>query len=81
MRRRTFREGSRTDLARAFAAPAASPDRHQLSGLSLSDSRLVAVIVDRVTFYAHILETGTHSYRLAASKTNRRPSSPGHSAL
>ena len=33
------------------------------------DPRLVAAIVDRVTFNAHILETGTHSYRLATSKT------------
>jgi hypothetical protein len=28
----------------------------------------VAAIVDRVTFNAHILETGTRSYRLATSK-------------
>jgi IstB-like ATP binding protein len=33
------------------------------------DSRLVAAIVDRVTFNAHIIETGTQSYRLATSKT------------
>jgi DNA replication protein DnaC len=49
-------------------------------GSVFSDPRLVAAIVDRVTFNAHILETGTHSYRLAASKTSRRPSSRGHSA-
>ena len=29
----------------------------------------VAAIVDRVTFNAHIIETGTRSYRLAASTT------------
>jgi len=29
-------------------------------------------IVDRVTFNAHILETGTQSYRLRTSKTSRR---------
>ena len=34
--------------------------------------RLVAAIVDRVTFNAHILETGTRSYRLATSKTSSR---------
>jgi len=34
-------------------------DRRQIS----------AAIVDRVTFNAHILETGTQSYRLAASET------------
>ena len=33
------------------------------------DPRLVAAIVDRVTFNAHIIETGTKSYRLGASKT------------
>jgi len=33
------------------------------------DPRLVAAIVDRVTFNSHILETGTQSYRLRTSKT------------
>jgi hypothetical protein len=33
---------------------------------------LVAAIVDRVTFNAHILETGTTSYRLRTSKTVAR---------
>ena len=37
------------------------------------DPRLVAAIVDRVTFNAHILETGTQSYRLTTSKTSRTP--------
>jgi len=36
------------------------------------DPRLVAAIVDRVTFNAHILETGTQSYRLRTSKTATR---------
>jgi hypothetical protein len=36
------------------------------------DPRLVAAIVDRVTFIAHILETGTESYRLRTSKTSAR---------
>jgi len=31
--------------------------------------RLVPASVDRVTFNAHILETGTRSYRLGTSKT------------
>ncbi|QJY45111.1 hypothetical protein [Pseudonocardia broussonetiae] len=39
-----------------------SPDGH----------RLVAAIVDRVTFNAHILETGTQSYRLRISRTATR---------
>ena len=40
------------------------------------DPRLVAAIIDRVTFNAHILETGTQSYRFATSKTrSRKPAS------
>jgi DNA replication protein DnaC len=35
-------------------------------------TRLVAAIVDRVTFKAPIIETGTQSYRLRASKTTAR---------
>jgi DNA replication protein DnaC len=38
-------------------------------GSVFPDPRLAAAIVDRVTFNAHILETGTQSYRLATSKT------------
>jgi len=38
-------------------------------GAVFPDPRLVAAIVDRVTFNAHILETGTQSYRLRTSKT------------
>jgi hypothetical protein len=34
------------------------------------DPRLA--IVDRITFNAHILETGTESYRLRSSKTTTR---------
>jgi DNA replication protein DnaC len=41
-------------------------------GTVFPDPRLVAAIVDRVTFNAHILETGTQSYRLRTSKTSRR---------
>jgi DNA replication protein DnaC len=41
-------------------------------GSVISDPRLVAAIVDRITFNAHILETGTQSYRLRTSKTNTR---------
>jgi DNA replication protein DnaC len=39
-------------------------------GTVFPDPRLVAAIVDRVTFNAHIIETGTQSYRLATSKTS-----------
>jgi DNA replication protein DnaC len=41
-------------------------------GSVFPDPRLVAAIVDRVTYNAHILETGTQSYRLRTSKTSRR---------
>jgi DNA replication protein DnaC len=41
-------------------------------GSVFPDPRLVAAIVDRVTFNAHILETGTQSYRLRTSKTSTR---------
>ncbi len=41
-------------------------------GSVFRDPRLVAAIVDRVTFNAHILETGTQSYRLRTSKTKPR---------
>lgn len=45
-------------------------------GTVFPDPRLVAAIVDRVTFNAHILETGTQSYRLRTSKTRGRSTKP-----
>jgi len=41
-------------------------------GQIIPDPRLVAAIVDRVTFNAHIIETGTASYRLRTTKTRAR---------
>ena len=41
-------------------------------GTVFPDPRLAAAIVDRVTFNAHIIETGTQSYRLATSTTSSR---------
>lgn len=41
-------------------------------GTVFPDPRLVAAIVDRVTFNAHILQTGTQSWRLRTSKTATR---------
>jgi DNA replication protein DnaC len=46
-------------------------------GTVFPDPRLVAAIVDRVTFNAHILETGTQSYRLRTSKSAARGRRPG----
>lgn len=42
-------------------------------GSVFPDPRLVAAIVDRITFNAHILETGTQSYRLRTTKDHRPP--------
>jgi len=41
-------------------------------GTVFPDPRLVSAIVDRITFNAHILETGTDSYRLRTSNTAAR---------
>ena len=41
-------------------------------GTIIRDPRLVAAIVDRVTFNAHIIETGTNSYRLRTTTRSRR---------
>jgi DNA replication protein DnaC len=40
-------------------------------GQIIPDPRLVAAIVDRLTFNAHIIETGTDSYRLRATRQTR----------
>ena len=37
-------------------------------GQVITDPRLVAAVVDRMTFRAHIIETGTESFRLRASR-------------
>jgi DNA replication protein DnaC len=44
-------------------------------GSIILDPRLVAAIVDRVTFHAHIIETGTESYRLHTTRTGRNGNS------
>jgi DNA replication protein DnaC len=46
-------------------------------GTVFPDPRLVAAIVDRVTFNAHIIETGTQSWRLRTSKTTTRATKTG----
>ena len=38
---------------------------------TFTDPRLCAAIVDRITFEAHIVETGTESYRLRATAAKR----------
>src|SRR5439155_507111 len=54
------------------------PTSRSGGGSVFPDPRLVA-IVDRVTFNAHILETGTESYRLRTSKTSTRRKRTGRS--
>ncbi len=55
---------------RAIAIAANAPFSEWNS--TFTDPRLLSAIVDRLTFNAHIIETGTDSYRLRAAK-NRRP--------
>lgn len=40
-------------------------------GQVVTDPRLVAAIVDRLTFRAHIIETGTESYRLKSARRGK----------
>ena len=37
---------------------------------TFTDPRLCAAIVDRLTYNAHIIETGTQSFRLAQTRAN-----------
>ena len=46
-------------------------------GQVVTDPRLVAAIVDRVTFNGHIIETGTDSYRLRSTRARRSRGSSG----
>ncbi|MDT5408451.1 MAG: hypothetical protein QOG14_671 [Mycobacterium sp.] len=46
-------------------------------GSVFPDPRLVAAIADRVTLNAHIIETGTQSYRLRTSKNTARRTRAG----
>jgi len=39
-------------------------------GQIITDPRLASAVIDRLTFNAHIIETGTNSYRLKTSHTN-----------
>lgn len=41
-------------------------------GKVITDPRLAAAIVDRITYNAHIIETGSNSYRLQTSRTRTR---------
>jgi DNA replication protein DnaC len=41
-------------------------------GATFTDPRLAAAVVDRLTFRAHIIQTGTDSYRLRATRAARK---------
>jgi DNA replication protein DnaC len=41
-------------------------------GSVFPDARLAAAVVDRLTYRAHVIETGTESYRLRASAKARK---------
>jgi DNA replication protein DnaC len=41
-------------------------------GNTFTDPRLVAAVVDRLTFNAHIIQTGTSSYRLNSTTRSRK---------
>ena len=46
-------------------------------GQTFTDPRLAAAVVDRLTFKAHIVDTGTQSYRLRATRAAKpRPTKP-----
>lgn len=45
-------------------------------GRTFTDPRLAAAVVDRLTFRAHIIETGTNSYRLRQARTGRARPKP-----
>ena len=45
-------------------------------GATFTDPRLAAAVVDRLTFRALIVETGTQSYRLGTSRARAKPARP-----
>ena len=45
-------------------------------GNTFPDPRLAAAVVDRLTFNAHIIQTGTTSYRLTSSTATRKENNP-----
>ena len=41
-------------------------------GATFTDPRLAAAVVDRLTYRAHIIQTGTNSYRLRATRAQKK---------
>ena len=44
---------------------------NNVRGQTFADPRLAAAVVDRLTFHAHIIETGSESYRLRLTAATR----------
>lgn len=61
---------------RASIAVASNASFSEWSGF-FTDARLVAAVVDRLTFRAHIIETGQESHRLRLTKLQRAPTTAG----
>lgn len=49
-------------------------------GSTFSDPRLAAAVVDRLTFRAHIIQTGTNSYRLGTARSKAENTEGGEAA-
>jgi DNA replication protein DnaC len=60
-----------TEREEKTAVAIASNDSFSGWTKTFTDPRLCAAIVDRLTFGGNIIETGTHSYRLAHARTQR----------
>lgn len=50
-------------------------------GRTFTDPRLAAAVVDRLTFRAHIIHTGTDSYRLRATRTAKKGAANSRPAI
>ena len=64
---------------RASIAVASNASFSEWGGF-FTDARLAAAVVDRLTFRAHIIETGSESYRLRLTKARHAAQSPPTSA-
>ena len=55
------------------APPSPAPQTPPFSewGNTFTDPRLAAAVVDRLTFNAHIIQTGTNSYRLTSTRAKK----------
>ena len=51
--------------------PSSEPFSNNVRGQTFADPRLAAAVVDRLTFHAHIIETGSESYRLRLTAATR----------